>query len=146
MLSTIRRKQGFTLLEITLALAIFVIILGATAQVLVSYYVAMDVQRQRNTNTQNMEAILSSMRQVRDANPTNFPAAIFTQWPDGTVVPGTANSRVMSERITINFYDATTNAAATNATNPLLVVLRSTFIDRRNRPVNNVLATVLTSS
>jgi len=143
--SQVRAKQGFTLLELTLALAIFVIILGATAQVLVSYYVALDAQRERTANTQNMAALISSMRQVRDQNPDTFPQAIFTQWPDGTVVPGASNSRVMREQITIKYYDVTTNAPATNATNPLLVVLRSTFLDKRNRRLNNVLTTVLTN-
>ena len=140
-----RANQGFTLLELTLALAIFVVILGATAQVLVSYYVALDAQRQRTANTQNMEAIISSMRQVRDANPDNFPQALYTQWPNGTVIAGSANARVMRESITVNYFDANTNAVAGATTNPLLVVLRSTFIDKRNRPINNVLSTALTN-
>ena len=49
----LKRNEGVTLMELTMAVALFSVVLGATAQSLISYYVALDTQNQRHTAIRN---------------------------------------------------------------------------------------------
>ena len=129
-----RSDQGFTLLELTIAVAVFMIVLGATAQALVSYYVTLDVQNQRFVASRNCTAVLSAMRNTRDANPDNFPGAVTAAWPDGAEVPALAS--LPREQITVTY----TNPSA----NPLDVLVRSTWVDLRGRTLTMSVSTILT--
>lgn len=120
-----RNSEGLTLLELCVAMAVFSIVLGATAQSLVSYYVALDVQNQRHTAIRNCTTVLSAMRDFRDANQENFPDALVTQWPDGQVINGAGS--LPGETITVDYTDP--------GANPLEVTVRSQWNDLRGRPI-----------
>ncbi|MCP4642521.1 MAG: type II secretion system protein [bacterium] len=135
MVKTKRRKnEGFTLLELTIAVAVFLIILAGTARALVSYYVAMDVQNQKFAAVRDCTAVLNAMRNVRDASPDAFPDAIIAEWPDNSVV--TDLGSMTQQTITVQY----TNVSA----NPLQVNVTSQWLDLRGRTLNVSVATMLT--
>ncbi len=133
-LRQLKEKQGVTLLELTVAMAVFTVVLGATAQALVSYYVALDTQNQRHTAVRNCAGIISNMRDVRDANPNSFPDAIVAEWPDGAEVAGVGS--LQQEVITVDYGNPSAN--------PLQVTVRSQWVDLRGRPVSLEMSTMLT--
>ncbi|MBN2310854.1 MAG: type II secretion system protein [Candidatus Hydrogenedentes bacterium] len=127
-------ERGFTLLELTIAVAVFIVILAATAQALVSYYVTMDIQNQRVAAVRNCTGVISAMRSVRDANPGDFPDAIVDQWPDGAVVSGAGS--LPQEQITVHYTDSTAN--------PLEVTVTSQWADLRGRSLTTSVSSLLT--
>ncbi|MCL4692391.1 MAG: type II secretion system GspH family protein [Candidatus Hydrogenedentes bacterium] len=130
----LQAKHGVTLLELTIAMAVFTVVLGATAQALISYYVALDTQNQRHTAVRNCTGIVSNMRDVRDANPENFPDAVVALWPDGAEVPNAGS--LPQEIITVDYVNP--------ASNPLEITIRSQWVDLRGRPVSLDVSTLLT--
>lgn len=127
-------REGFTLVELVMAMAIFTVVLGATAQALVSYYAALDTQNQRNTALRHCAAVISQMRDVRDRSTGNFPAAITTQWPDGAVIDGAGT--LPREIIDVDYVDPNAN--------PIEVTVRSQWVDLRGRPMTVSVTTMLT--
>lgn len=126
-------SYGVTLMELTIAMALFAIIMGAAAQSLISYYVAMDIQGQRDAATQHCRGLLSDMRAVRDApSPTPFPAKVVAQWPNGSVRPGTLRGQTLR----VDYADPNAN--------PLAVTVTSQSQDMKRRPIVVRLSTVLT--
>jgi prepilin-type N-terminal cleavage/methylation domain-containing protein len=127
-------KAGFTLLELTLAMAVLILVLGGTAHTLVSFYGALDIQHQRCAAVQNCRSVLSDMRTVRDANPGNFPNAIVVQWPDASPVVGAGT--LPNEVITVTYVNP--------AANPLEVNVTSRWMDSVGRGVSLSMTTLLT--
>jgi type II secretory pathway pseudopilin PulG len=132
--SSKNRQAGVTLLELTVALAIFMLLMGAAAQALVSYYVALDLQNQRNIATQHCRTVLSDMRSVRDDNGHNFPAAITETWPDegAVAIPGQA---LTAETLTVTYEDP--------AANPLVVTATCSWLDKAGHRASVQVATVI---
>lgn len=128
-------EEGFTLVELVVSVALFTIVLGATAQALISYYTALDLQNQRHTALRTCTSIISQMREVRDANGENFPNAITAEWPDGAEVQGVAV--LPRETVTVQYADPNAN--------PLQVTVRSEWVDHHGRPVSLGVSTVLTN-
>lgn len=129
-----RNREGFTLVELVVAMAVFTMVLGATAQALVSYYAALDFQNQRNTAVRNCTAILSQMREVRDDNPNDFPGAITDEWPDAGAIDGAGT--LPQETIDVSYVNPNAN--------PLEVTVRSQWVDLRGRPMTLSVTTMLT--
>lgn len=125
-------SRGFTLLELTIAMALFAVVLGATAQSLVTYHAALEMQNMRSVAAQNARSVLADMRSARDNGP--FPEVLLNGWPDGAVVEGA--STLPGENIVVTYTDVTAN--------PLEVTVVSTFPDMRGRPVRVQLGTALT--
>ena len=75
-------KDGFSLLELMIAAALFLIVIGGAAQVLVSYYAAMQSQNFRVAAVGQARGLLHAMRSVRTENPNRFPDAILERWPN----------------------------------------------------------------
>lgn len=130
----LKRNEGVTLMELTFAVALFSVVLGATAQSLISYYVALDTQNQRHTAIRNCTGILSNMRDVRDANPENFPDALTAVWPDETEVGGVG--ALPQEAVTVDYVDPNAN--------PLEVTVTSEWVDLRGRPMTVSVTTLMT--
>jgi type II secretory pathway pseudopilin PulG len=130
-----KAERGMTLVELTLAVAIFVMVLGATAQSLISYYVALDIQDQRVVATRHCVGVLNTIRDFRGTTTDPFPAAITDQWVDGSEVPGVAS--LPQENVIVTY----TNPAS----NPLEVVVVSTWKDLRGRQITAQVSTVLTN-
>ncbi|MBM3289648.1 MAG: prepilin-type N-terminal cleavage/methylation domain-containing protein [Candidatus Hydrogenedentes bacterium] len=128
------QKQGFTLLELVTALAIFTIVLGATAQALISYYTALDFQDQRNTALRHCTAVISQMREVRDDNPDDFPGAIVARWPDDGAVADVPTMR--AEAVNVSYVNPNAD--------PLEVTVRTQWVDLHGRPATFSVSTMLT--
>lgn len=130
-----RAQTGFTLVELVLAMGIFTVVLGIVAQILVSYYAALDLTQQRAVATQNAIGVLNEMRAVRNLNPEDFPGALLARFPEGTVLSAQSDRKedrafvtLPGENITVAYFktDGTPLAGAElNVANPLVVVLTS---------------------
>ncbi len=141
-------RTGFSLLELMMAFTIFVVVLGAVAQALITYYGAMAVQRERMTATQHCSIVLNQMRQVRESAAGDFPDVILDTWPDGSSVdldgllaweaslPVQQQTQLRQEQILVRY----TNTGA----NPLEVGVIATWRDARNRPISLRMTTLLT--
>jgi prepilin-type N-terminal cleavage/methylation domain-containing protein len=66
-----RSRRGFTLLEIVVALAIFTVTLGVTAQGLAYAYGVVNLQNQRVTANNDCRAVISALRQVAAERPAS---------------------------------------------------------------------------
>ena len=129
-----KRNRGFTLVELVVAMGIFTVVLGATAQALVSYYAALDFQNQRNTAIRNCAAVVSQMREVRDDNPDDFPGALTVEWPDTTAIAGAGS--LPQETLEVDYVDP--------AADPIEVTVRSRWVDLRGRSMTVSVTTMLT--
>ena len=125
------------MIEVVLALGIFLIVIGIGAEVLVSYYVAIDMTRQRSSAVQDCIGVLNEMRDVRAGNPGGFPGPLVAKWPQGAVLedaPFTPDEqRITSlpgESLTIAYLDENGNLIGgdpTAANNPLQVRVTCTW-------------------
>lgn len=87
--SRMNRRSGVTLIEVTLAVAIFSVVIAVSAQSIMSLYVAMDVQQDRVSATHSCRTVLNVIREKRGefrggnetdfVNWTNFFSWINTQ-------------------------------------------------------------------
>jgi len=129
-------REGFTLIELTMAVAIFLVVLGATAQGLVSYYAIIATQHQRTVAIQDAKGILSQMRQLRDANPDEFPDSILAVFPDGLVIEDQGNANLPQQIIRITYTDITEN--------PLEAMVQCTWRDAGGRTSQVQISTRIT--
>lgn len=106
------RQSGVTLIEVTVAVAIFAVVIAISAQAIMSFYVAMDVQEDRVAAAHSCRVVLNALREKRGefrganetdmVNWTNFNSWINTQntagWSDYLVqqdgAPALANHSV----------------------------------------------------
>jgi hypothetical protein len=115
-------------------MSIFTVVLGATAQALISYYAALDFQNQRNTAIRNCTTVISQMREVRDDNVDNFPDAITAEWPDAGMIDGAGT--LPQETIDVDYVNPNAN--------PIEVTVRSQWVDLRGRSMSVSVTTMLT--
>lgn len=127
-----KHKAGFTLVELMVAMSIFTIVLGASAQALISYYSALDFQNQRNTALRHCTTVLSQIREAR-TTVSAFPSGIVALYPNNGTVAGVATLK--GEIVRVSY----TNVNA----NPLEIVVTSTFRDMRGRQMTQRVSTVL---
>ena len=135
----LRENQGLTLLELTLAVAIFAIVIGAAAQALVRYHMTMKLQSQRNVAVQHCRGVLNQIREVRSTSSEPFPDDILAQWSNNWTSPATTEfplDPLAQEQLMVTY----TNTAA----NPLEVTVTSSWMDLRGRPMTISVSTLLT--
>ena len=133
----VKSESGFTLVELTMAMGLLLLVLGFTAEVLVNHVVSMDMTQSRAEAVQNADSVLNAMRSLRKSDPFTFPGPIVERWPNGTVLQDTATTpaadRVTSlpgETLTIQYLTSNNvliNGAPTAAHNPLQVRVTSTW-------------------
>ncbi len=138
----LREERGLTLLEMTFAMATFALVMGATAQALITYYTAMDLQGQRGAAAQNLQSLLSDMRTLRDGSVGNFPGALLQRWPDGTAVAEATT--LPDERITVRYRNLTAPGGPLETANPLEVTVTSQWRTLRGAVTQLSVSTVLT--
>ncbi len=85
-------SRGFSLIELTVALGVFLLIAVFTAEVLVSYYGTLDVSHQRTEAMRNAVGVLNSMRAARDESEEAFPASVLAEFPQGAELKDAAES------------------------------------------------------
>jgi len=136
-------RQGFALLELTLAVSIFVVAIGIASQALISFYTCMDLQKQRTIAVNECRSILSDMRALRTTNPntaedpTNFQTAVLSLYPDGEEDEGPGHLRNSTMLITYEQASADTNPLVPTVTirwtsltgHPVQVAISSALVD-----------------
>ena len=140
-----RQQSGVTLLELTFAMAVFAIALGATMRILTSYYVSLDVQERRSTAIQHCRSVMSAIRQVRDQSGPDFVAKV-PQWVDEQQSGGDTPfadlfDSMDGEVVSVTCQDLLTGGAPAD---PMLVTVTSAFEDMLGRPVTVETSTILT--
>ncbi len=164
-------ERGFSLVEIVFAMAIFVVVLGITAQGLAYSYGVMNLQNQRGVAQNDCRAIVSALRQVAmlgvptDACPADEPRfpCLLMEWVDNfpedreevEALGGTERAAFESfyslrdQVYTITFEDGNGNPANASAildanTNPVFVTVTSTWTGPRGITYQTELTTVVT--
>jgi len=133
---------GVTLLEVTLAVAIFAVTFGVAAQSLVSFYVNMDMQNQRVIAVNHCQSVFSAMRTLRDASPNtaktpnNCQGAILAAFPTGAETNGPASLK--GSKAIINYEDAKATA------NPLIPTVTVRWQDLRGHTCTVALSSAIT--
>ncbi len=125
-------SKGFTLLELTIAMAIFAVTIGVAAQSLISFYAVVDMQNQRVVAMNLCRATLSQMRNAR----TTSLATVLAQYPVGYSVAGPAQLRNSTLSVA---YEGANPAAA----NPLVPTVTVAWLDLRGHALSVRLSTAL---
>jgi prepilin-type N-terminal cleavage/methylation domain-containing protein len=144
-------ERGVTLMEVTMAVAIFAAVIAVTAQSLMSFYVTMDSQEQRIEAVQSCRAVLGALREKRDEFSSNFPAGLLgwinsqneANWAE-YLRTGTAHEILKNNTLTVNCFGMG-GAAASDADNPIQVLVVSRWTDRKGRPMEAEVTTILTA-
>lgn len=147
----IHDERGMTLMEVTLAVAIFAGVIAVTAQSLASFYVTIDMQKQRIEAANSCRAVLSLLRDKRDELSADFPKSLLAYitsqealgWQEYLKTEN-GGTRLRDHQITVTCLDTEGNVA-TDEDNPIRVHVTSTWLDRRGRPMEAQLVTMLTN-
>jgi len=137
-LSRLRDEAGLTLLEVSLSMALFAVVMSVAAQVLLGFSGAMDVQEQRQEAVQHCRAVLAQIRQDRDTSVLPFPGQITAIWNDGREVTDPTIVTLDNEVITVDYAD--------DAADPLRVTITAEWTDMRGRPARTSVSTLLTGT
>ena len=138
----LRREHGFSLLELTIAVAIFAVVVGVASTCLISFYSTMETEHQRVLAFNHCRGVLSDMRAIRELtpntsdNPTAFQDALFTMYPDGTEMTGPYE--LLESRVTATYES--TDAS----TNPVVPTVTLQWNDMRGRQISVSLSSALT--
>lgn len=147
----LKSEQGMTLVEVTLAVAIFATVIALTAQSLVNSYVGVDLQKQRIEAANSCRAVLSYLRERRTDMGADFPKSFLAHirekqeagWAEFLKDEATHGVDLDGHTITV-LTSSLTGEEATDADNPLRVLVRSTWFDRRGRLMRAEVVTCLT--
>ena len=144
--------SGVTLIEVTLAIAIFAVVISVSAQSLMGFYAAIDIQEQRVEAIQSARSVLSDIRLKRadfvlpedGYNWEGLLAWINTQNEDGwsaylrdegaNVLPG--------HTLNVAVTDLDGNPAEAND-NPLQLQVTTSWLDLRGRRTSSTVATIV---
>lgn len=146
-------QRGMTLMEVTMAVAIFATVIGITAQALMTFYVSMDVQEQRIEAAQSSRAVMAALREKRGEFQDNFPtdwlAWITDQnnngWEDYLKLGGEGVApELPGNWITVGAYNMDGNQAQAGDL-PIQVIVTAGWLDRANRPASVQLVSVMTN-
>lgn len=146
-----KNERGMSLMEVTMAVAIFAGVIAVTAQSLVSFYVSIDMQKQRIEAVNSCKAVLAVLREKRDETAADYPET-FLGWVSAQESEGwteflksdeEAGIRLREHTITVQCLNLDGQAAGAGD-NPVRVHVISRWLDRRGRGMQAQLATVLT--
>lgn len=147
----LRAQEGMTLMEVTMAVAIFAAVIAMTATALVDFYVGVDLQKQRIEAASSCRAVLSYLRERRPEMNEDFPATFLDHinlkqeegWTE--FLKHDAGDGITLDGHTITVVVRNMDGAeATDADNPIRIIVQSTWLDRAGRPMRAELATALT--
>lgn len=150
-----RCERGITLVEVLMAVAIFAVVVGVTASSLVSFYVTMDVQEQRIEAVQSCRAVLGALREQRAKYTLpndGYDWAAFHTWIQtqenshwqNFLRTGRDHEELREHNITVQCLSMAGGPAGPND-NPIEVHVISTWRDRKNRPMQAQVVSVLTN-
>jgi prepilin-type N-terminal cleavage/methylation domain-containing protein len=143
-----RDNEGMSLLEVTMAVAIFAVVIGITAQSLGSYYVSIDLHEQRIEAAQAARTVLAACREKCKETKDDFPAA-FLAWVEDQQDDGwqeflrADDKHLAAHALNVETLDSQGEGAQADD-NPIVVRVTSSWDDRRGRAMRSVLVTAFT--
>ena len=149
------RKRGVTLIEVTMAVAIFAVVIAVSAQSILSFYVAIDMQEDRIVATHAARAVLNGIREKRGEFRGSVDNALvdWTQFAAWVTAQNTANWTTFSQssgygalnsqavRVTLLNVNG---APAVAADNPKQVHVTTTWLDAKGRTLRSTIVTRMT--
>jgi len=147
----LKDERGVTLIEITLAVAIFAGVIGVTAQSLMSFYVSIDIQEQRMEGVRACQSVMDGLREKRLEFKDNFPEGLLTWIETNNDSSWAAFKADNSEHVELAdqtievtcFNDA--GETADGDDNPIVVHVTTNWTDRKGRPLAATLVSMLTN-
>lgn len=151
LLKKIKDERGVTLIEITLAVAIFAGVIGVTAQSLMSFYVAIDMQEQRMEAVSTCRSVMDGLREKRMQFTDTFPQGLLTwintqngnSWTD-YLADNSKHVELAGETIQVTCYSEAGDVADGND-NPIVVHVTTTWQDRKSRTLSATVVSILTN-
>lgn len=146
----ITEQRGVTLIEVTLAVAIFAGVIGVTAQSLMSFYVSIDMQEQRMEAVATCRSVMDSLREKRAEFEDTFPQGLLTwieqnnesDWEE-FLADNSEHVELDGQSIEVACFDLAGNEAGPDD-NPILIEVTTDWIDRKGRPLSASVISVLT--
>lgn len=143
-------ERGVTLMEITLAVAIFAGVIGVTAHSLMSFYVSIDMQEQRMEAVSACRSVMDGLREKRYEFDETFPADFLAWVEEGNeadwasyLADNTDHVELDSQTITVTCFDMEGNAAGPDD-NPIMVQVTTDWLDRKGRAMSATVLSALT--
>ncbi len=150
-----KRYNGFTLIEIMIAVAIFAFVVGVTAVSLISFHPNLQIQRERIQTLHTCRAVLEAIREKRkdfivSADEFNWDG--FYSWINGRTSSEWL-SIVTTEEHPIAIPDLQIDVEcrdmqgeeAGGTDNPVQVFVTATWTSSRGYTLRDTIATILTS-
>lgn len=146
-----RDERGVTLIEITLAVAIFAGVIGVTAQSLMSFYVSIDMQEQRMEGVAACRSVMDSLREKRIQFKNNFPEGLLTwiesnntnSWED-YLADNSEHVQLAEQTLQVECFNEDGEAAGADD-NPIVVHVTTNWLDRKGRPLSATVVSMLTN-
>lgn len=143
-------QRGVTLMEVTLAVAIFAAVIGVTAHSLMSFYVSIDMQEQRIEAINTCRSVMDSLREKRFQFKANFPED-FLDWIDENnesdwesyLADNSEHVELAEQEIQVNCFNEAGDEAGAGD-NPIVVEITTEWVDRKGRPLSATVISMLT--
>ena len=146
----LRDNRGVSLMEVTLAVAIFAGVIGVTAQSLASFYVSIDLQEQRMEAALSCRTVIDAIRERRVQYKDDFPGDLLgwieagneADWAE-FLANNSEHVELDEQSIEVACYNTNGDAAGV-ADNPIMVDVTTTWKDRKGRDMSASIMTMLT--
>lgn len=148
-------ESGVTLMEVTVSVAIFTVVLGVSAQSLASFYAAIDQQELRIEAMQACRSVLGEIRQKReeyyDLGADSFDWGDWMAWIDQENDTGWTkyardsygSNPLRDHKISVELRNMQGQQAVAGD-NPVEVQVTSTWLDLRGRPMRASVISIVT--
>jgi len=146
------KNAGLSLIEVTLAVAVFAIAIGFTAQALMTSYAALDIQDQRIAGIQSSRSAMNELRERRAIfrqGMDGFDMAGFLTWIDqqnqanwAILELGDEVQHLRNRTVTVEVTNPDGSPADQNS-DLLQIQVVTTWTDRMGRPIEARLASML---
>ena len=146
----LKDNRGVSLMEVTLAVAIFAGVIAVTAQSLASFYVSVDMQEQRIEAVNTCRSVMEALREKRRQFKTDFPDGLLNwvderneaSW-DTYLADNSIHQELEDQTIQVECYNEAGDEASLGD-NPIVVHVISSWQDRKGRTLTARVVSVLT--
>jgi len=146
-------NAGMSLMEVTLAITVFAVAIGFTAQALMTNYVALDLQEQRIDGIQTSRSIMAEIREQRAMHRQgmdNFNTAAYLAWIDQQNTSNWTNIAAIEDgaqhlpnrNIVVEVFNPD-GTPANNNSDLMEIHVTTTWTDRMGRPMEARLISIL---
>jgi hypothetical protein len=143
-------NAGLTLVEITIAMTLLVLILAVSAQALAGFVVAMEMHGEQTVAIQSARSVLGALREKRPELRNEFPMA-FAEWISEQNDAGWTQQLLEGEhfgtlhehaiQVALSDMDGDTIGLGDN---PIVVTVTTTWTGVQGRPMRAVVSTIMT--